>query len=413
MSYDMSVMNTTQLALFGGPPAVTSRLLSAGRRPPVLEWVKRDLIDLLDTGQIADPEPTRDLEKAFASYTGAKHCLSMVNGTAAIRAGLWVLGVGQNPDDEVICPSLTSWSAVMPIVSVGAKVVFADVEAATLSLDPRDVLRRITSKTKAVIVAHMLGMSADLDELVEICKIGNVPLIEDACLAEGVRYRGRHVGTFGAFGCFSLQSGKALSAGEGGLLVTNDSNLYQRAVLCGHPKRVDELSPEHLVYRHTPLGGVKNRLNSVTAIIALGALEQLDDYLKMAATATSRFINRIKHLKGVGALKAGLEVCAAHHYPVILYDADVAGVSCDQLIRALTAEGVPVERRLEAQHRHVFFVERDYDPDDLPVTCDCADRVLRLPRLHYATEEMVDQCVEAFRKVWGQLDVLNDSQHLR
>ena len=197
-----------KLALFGGPPAVTGDLRAAGAGGVVTDWAKAKVNELLDAGGIGlSMSPMiQELEAAFADYTGAKYCLSMVNGTAGIRTALWICQVG--PGDEVICPSFTWWPTTVPAASMGAKVVFAEIEPDTLGLDPEDVEKRITSRTKAVVVVHVMGMPANLDGLAAVCKKHGLPLIEDACLAPGARYRGRCVGTFGEFGIFSMQEGK-------------------------------------------------------------------------------------------------------------------------------------------------------------------------------------------------------------
>ena len=348
------------------------------------------------------------LEEEFARYTRALHCVSMVNGTAAIRTALWVLGVGRNKNDEVICPSFTWWPTVTPVTGLGAQVVFAEIDPTTLTLDPADVVRRITTKTKAVIVVHPLGMPADLDGLTDVCGHHNLPIIEDCCLAPGARYRGRHVGTFGAFGCFSMQAGKALPAGEGGLLITNDQDLYERAVLCGHPKRIKTLSEPYRGYGGTPIGGVKNRLNSIAALIGIDSLRQLDNYTAQAATAARRLFNGMAHLPGLDLLRVEPHVRPIYHYPVVRYDALRTGVNCTRLLEALQAEGLTANRNADLQHHHRFFVEQGSDPHDLPITNACAEGIIWLPRLHNADDQLIDQCIEAFVKVWANLDKLKD-----
>lgn len=406
--------SNSTLALFGGQPIVTGDLRAAGAWAVVTDWAKAKVNELLDAGGmgLSKSPMIQELEAAFADYSGAKYCLSMVNGTAGIRTALWVCQVG--PGDEVICPSFTWWPTTVPAASMGAKVVFAEIEPDTLGLDPTDVEKRITSRTKAVVVAHILGMPANLDGLVAVCKKHSLPLIEDACLAPGARYRGRCVGTFGEFGIFSLQAGKGLPAGEGGLLICNDLDLYEKALAYGHAKRIKNLSRKWQSYDVTPLGGVKNRLHSVSAVIGLGSLKELDSNIAKARYSALRVQERILRLPGLSTFRQEPHIQKIYHYNVVFYDAAVTGVSCERVLEALAAEGLPVSRtaRLSQsclQHQQRFFVERGSDPNDLPVTRKCADRTLMLPRLHNADDDLLDQCARAFEKVWDNLDQLRDS----
>jgi len=414
----MSAGNESDLALFGGTPAVTGDLDAAGCWPIVSDWAKEKVKEVLDAdgcglrevgadgSKLRDVSPTVALENAFTEYTGAAHCLSMVNGTNAIRAALWALGVGEG--DEVICPSYTFWSTTMPVVGLGAKVVFAEVDPETLNIDPEDFERRITEKTKAVIPVHMFGLPADLDALVSVCRERGIHMIEDCCLAPGALYRDRHVGNFGAFGCFSMQAGKGLPAGEGGLLISNHRELFEDAVACGHCLRLRQLREKWSVYRRTVLGGVKNRLNVISAIIGHGSLKQLDEHIALARSAVVSFQEGIRHLPGLAPRRIEPHMQPIYHYNIMLYDSAVTGVGFKRICEALTAEGLPARKISWPQHQEPYFAEIGWQPDDLPVTRATVDRALCLPRLHFADESLIQQCITAVAKVWDNLDQLTD-----
>ena len=410
--------NENNLALFGGTPVVTGDLEAAGCWPIVSDWAKTNVMEVLDAdgrglrelgadgSALHEVSPTVALENAFADYTGAADCLSLVNGTTAIRTALWALGVGDG--DEVICPSYTFWSTTMPVVGLGAKVVFAEVDPETLNLDPEDVERRITEKTKAVIPVHMFGLPADLDALVRVCKKHGIHMIEDCCLAPGARYRDRHVGNFGSFGCFSMQAGKGLPAGEGGLLISNDRERFEDAVACGHCLRLRQLREKWSVYKRTVLGGVKSRLNVISAIIGHGSLKQLDEHIARATSAVVRFQDGIRHLPGLSQRRTEPYLQPIYHYNIMLYDSAATGVTFQRICEALTAEGLPARKTSWPQHQEPYFAEQGWQPDDLPVTQATIDRVLSLPRLHFADESLIEQCIAAVAKVWDNLDQLSD-----
>jgi perosamine synthetase len=164
-------------------------------------------------------------EENFASYIGCKHAVATSSCTGAITLGLAALGIG--PDDEVILAD-TNWIAtVAPVVHLGATPIFVDVLEETWCLDPMLVRQSITSKTKAIIVTHLYGNLANLTELIQIGQDFNIPIIEDAAEAIGSRFGGQLAGSFGRFGVFSFHGTKTLSTGEGGMLITNDSSLYE------------------------------------------------------------------------------------------------------------------------------------------------------------------------------------------
>jgi dTDP-4-amino-4,6-dideoxygalactose transaminase len=167
-------------------------------------------------------------EKDFARYCGAEHCLGFNSGTSALHVAMILLGIGQG--DEVITTPATFVATSWAISYVGARPVFVDVDDATFNLDPKAVERAISSRTKAILPVHLYGHPADLDPLLKLCAIHNLPLIEDACQAHGAKYRGKVVGTFGAMSAFSFYPGKNLGAyGEGGALVTNNAAYAARA----------------------------------------------------------------------------------------------------------------------------------------------------------------------------------------
>ena len=177
-------------------------------------------------GGVGAPEMTA-LETDWAAFVGRSACLLFNSGTAAIHAALYALGIG--PGDEVITTSYTFAGTWQPILQQGAVPVFVDIDPRTFDLDPARIEERITPRTKAIIAVHIGGMPADLDEILAIAERHELHVIEDACQAHGATYHGRQVGSIGVVGCYSLNSSKILSGGEGGLLVADDPEILARA----------------------------------------------------------------------------------------------------------------------------------------------------------------------------------------
>jgi dTDP-4-amino-4,6-dideoxygalactose transaminase len=177
-------------------------------------------------GGVGAPEMT-DLEAEWAAFIGRDECLLFNSGTAAIHSALY--GIGIEPGDEVITTAYTFAGTWQPILHQGATPVFVDIDPRSYNLDPRRVEAAITPRTRAIIAVHIGGLPADLDELIAIAERHGLYLVEDACQAHGATYHGRQVGSFGVVACYSLNSSKILTGGEGGLLVADDPDVLARA----------------------------------------------------------------------------------------------------------------------------------------------------------------------------------------
>lgn len=212
-----------------------------------------------------------EFENSFASYVGVKHATTVSNGTVAIHLALLALGIGEG--DEVIVPTLTYISSVNTIVYTGAKPVFVDSLQETWQIDPSDVIRKITPKTKAIMAVHLYGHPCDMDALVAICKEHNLFLVEDCAEAIGTLYKGKHVGTFGDISTFSFFGNKTITTGEGGMVITNDETLHDRSV---HFK--GQGLAKHRQYWHDVIG-YNYRMTNICAAIGLAQLEQVESVL--------------------------------------------------------------------------------------------------------------------------------------
>lgn len=212
-----------------------------------------------------------EFENAFAKYVGVKHAASVSNGTVAIHLALLALGIGEG--DEVIVPTLTYIASVNSIVYTGATPVFVDSVKDSWQIDPADVAKKITPKTKAIIAVHLYGHPCDMDALVDICKKRDLFLIEDCAEAIGTLYKGKHVGTFGDISTFSFFGNKTITTGEGGMVVTNDETLHDRSL---HFK--GQGLAKHRQYWHDVIG-YNYRMTNICAAIGLAQLEQIEQVL--------------------------------------------------------------------------------------------------------------------------------------
>lgn len=233
---------------------------------------KKYVNDCLDSTWVSSKGKYISLfEEQFAGYTGVKYATAVSNGTIALHLSLVALGIG--PGDEVIVPTLTYIASVNAIAYTGATPVFVDSLESTWQIDPEDVRRKITPRTRAIMAVHLYGHPCEMDELVAIAKSNDLFMIEDCAEAFGSLYKGHHVGCFGDISAYSFFGNKTITTGEGGMVVTNDDTLHDRAV----HYRGQGLA-KHREYWHDVVG-YNYRMTNICAAIGLAQLERADRFL--------------------------------------------------------------------------------------------------------------------------------------
>ena len=251
-------------------------------RPSLGGNEKKYVNECLDSTWISSKGQYVDLfEDSFARYTGAEHALTVSNGTVAIHLALVTLGIGAG--DEVLVPTLTYIASVNTIVHAGATPVFVDSLRETWQLDPEDVRRHITPKTRAIMVVHLYGYPCDMNAIMEIAREHGLFVIEDCAEAFGARIEGRHVGTFGDVSTFSFFGNKTVTTGEGGMVTTNDATLAERA---RHLK--GQGLAKHRVYWHDVVG-YNYRMTNICAAIGLAQMERADELIARKLALAERY----------------------------------------------------------------------------------------------------------------------------
>lgn len=202
-------------------------------KPNILEKDILLVAEVLRSGMLVQGKYVAQLENSFIKYTGSKHASAVSNGTATLHLALKTLGIKEG--DEVIVPAFSYMATANVVELVGAKPIFVDIDSSTFNIDILKIEENITTRTKAIIPVHEFGLACDIESIINLAKKYNLFVIEDAACALGAKYNGKHVGTFGNFGSFSLHPRKAISSGEGGVLITNDDNLDNKVkVLRNH-----------------------------------------------------------------------------------------------------------------------------------------------------------------------------------
>lgn len=212
-----------------------------------------------------------EFEDKFAKYVGAKRAVAVQSGTAAIHMALYESGIGRG--DEVIVPSLTFVATVNPVLYVGAKPVIVDVDPETWNIDPEEIKKAITEKTRAIICVHVYGNSCDMDSIIKIAREYNLYVIEDATESLGATYKGRQTGTFGDLGCFSFNGNKLITTGGGGMIVTDDETKAE------HIKFLVNQARDHSKGYYHPEMGFNYRMTNIEAALGLAQLRRIDEFL--------------------------------------------------------------------------------------------------------------------------------------
>jgi len=427
----MSVVSKKgSLAIHGGPKTVTA---DHGPRIPYLGQAEKQAVRaLMEEGCISIADRAgivEELEEALKSYFGSAYALSTNTGTAAIHSALYAVGVG--PGDEVLVPSYTWLATVSPVLHCGAIPVFCDIDLKTLTIDPADMKRKISARTKAAIPVHLWGHPAEMDEIMELSASHGFSVVEDASHAHGGTYRGRKVGTIGHVGCFSMQASKAVASGEGGFLVTNDQAIYERAMLLGmHPERLGHCLtiPAYARYAETGLG-YKYRIHPLAAAIALAQLRTLDERNADRNAKLNRLTAGLADIPWITPPYTAPHVTRGGYYGYrVVFDPNAfGGLDMLRFISALNAEGVlaeperyvmlhlsPLYRDLPIEGgRPVLHKLGEGDAERLsllalPVTESVVPRLIGLHIAHYAqiSDELIDQYIEAFHKVADHVDEL-------
>ncbi len=241
--------------------------------PSLGETEKDYLMKCIDSNYVSIIGPyVPEFEEKLANYLNIKRAVSTQSGTAAIHMALYELGIGI--DDEVIVPALTFIATVNPILYVGAKPVIVDVDLKTWNIDPEEIRKAITPKTKAIIPVHLYGNPCEMDEILDIAEEYNLYIIEDATESLGATYNGKYTGTFGDFGCFSFNGNKIITTGGGGMIVTDDT---QRAE---HIKfLVNQARDNKKGYYHPELG-FNYRMTNIESALGLAQLSRLSEFLE-------------------------------------------------------------------------------------------------------------------------------------
>lgn len=314
--------------------------------PSLIGNEKKYLIECIDTNWISwQGKFVGQLEKSLCDYCSTEYAVAVVNGTYALIIALRALNIGEG--DEVIVPAFTMSASAFAVESVGATVVWVDTEEHRMTLDPEDVSKKITDKTKAVIAVHLYGYAADVDALLSICDPLDIPVIEDAAESFGATIGGKRVGGLGKVACHSFHN-KIISSGEGGALTTNDPELFEKIVELRVP------SPDNSTGKILTLN---NRMSNIVAAVALAQLERVDEIIDLRRSRAQIYKDRLHGIDGLGMISERIDELSVYWRYQILIDPRI--MSNDQMVDSLRQKGIESRTVFSLMPYHSYYQKID------------------------------------------------------
>ncbi|MGG3523919.1 aminotransferase class V-fold PLP-dependent enzyme [Bacillus pseudomycoides] len=406
-----------KLALFGGSKAVTIDL--EYKWPIITPEDKTYLLDMLNENEISfnfKPEEIRRLEANFKNYLNVPYCLALNSGTSALYTAFLAIGISEG--DEVIVPSYTFPATVMPLIHMGAKIIFADSEKDTPLVSIDDIKSKITQKTKLILVTHMDGFPAQVDVLSEWLRKSEYKavIVEDCAQAMGAEIGGKKVGTFGDLAIFSFQQKKLLTGGEGGLLVIKNKEHYESSILFSYLQKrsFEEVTDDKLrAYSYTGLG-FNFRIHPFAAGMVNQQFLRIDEYINKRRTSMNLLKESLKNISEVKLLDRIHANTLPSYFSVKFIYLDKE-INIEKYVNALNAEGVPIAiSTTKPLHLEPIFSKYknkkfsiDLLVDDISdqiresyINCEIySSKNLRLPAYYDLTEEKAFEIANAFKKV--------------
>ena len=358
---------------------------------------EKAVIETLRSKWISTGPKTQEFEKKFANMLGAEFALATSNCTVALHLAMIMAEVGQG--DEVICPSLTFIATVNAIRYVGAKPVFADIKSyENLNIDPEDIIKKVTDKTKAIVVMHYGGFACDMDEIMAISKKYGLKVIEDSCHGPLSEYNEKKLGTIGDMGCFSFFSNKNLSTGEGGMLVTNNKKYFDKAKLLrshGMTSLSYERSKDHSDGYDVIDLGYNYRMDDIRASIGIAQLGKLANDIRKRAAIRKIYVESLKDTDEIIIPFRNYQDLSSNHiFPIVLKNSNYK--NRDLIRRKLSNNGIQTSMHYPAVNLFLLYREKKVS---LPKTEYVSDNEITLPLYSTLSSSNINYICKTLKEV--------------
>lgn len=391
------------LAIHGGSP-VRKSLLPYGRQS-LDDADIQAVVEVLKSDWLTTGPKVGEFEERFAAWVGARRAVSFSSGTAALHGAAFAAGL--EAGDEAITTPMTFCATANCILYQGATPVFADVSPDTLNLDPKEVSKKASTRTKAIFAVDYAGHPAALDELGQLAETqvpqGRRPLlIEDACHALGAEYRGKRVGGIADMTVFSFHPVKHLTTGEGGMVTTNDARLAEtlrRFRNHGISSEARQRQEAGQWFYEMVLLGFNYRLTEIACALGLSQLERLDANVARRREIAAQYDEAFRDLPAIVIPAVREDVNPAWHLYPIRLKLEMLAVGRGEIFQALRAENIGVNVHYIPVHQHPYYRERAKSKESYPVAEHAYERLISLPMFHSMTVQDVEDVIHALLKV--------------
>ncbi len=386
-------------AIEGGSP-VRREMLPYGQ-----QWIDEDdikgVVDVLKGDYLTTGPRINDFECRFAEYVGARYAVAVANGTAALHAAAFAAGIG--PGDEVITTPITFAASANCVLYMGGKPVFSDIRDSDWNIDQNEIEGQLSSRTKAIIPVHFTGLPVDIDEIQQIAREHNLVVIEDAAHALGATYKGQRIGGLSQMTIFSFHPVKHITTGEGGMITTDDKELYQRLVQFrshGITRDRQQLrSDEGPWYYEMQFEGYNYRLTDLQAALGLSQLAKADRFLKRRREIVARYIEAFKDIPEISLQVRHNDRESGWHLFIIRLDTGRLKVGRRRVFEALRAENVGVNVHYIPVYLHPYYRDLGYPGGLCPRAEKLYSEIITLPLFPKMTKQDVDDVIEAVHRV--------------
>lgn len=389
----------TELALYGGNP-VRNEYLSYGRH-----WIDESdmeaVIEVLRGDYLTTGPYVKEFETKIADYVGAKYAVAVSNGTAGLHIACLAAGISEG--DEVIVSSLTFAASANCVLYCGGTPVFADIDSRNYNVDPKEIGRLITPKTKAIVAVDFAGQAVDMDTIKEIADKHNLIVIEDAAHALGSEYKGEKVGPKPDMTMFSLHPVKPITTAEGGVMVTNDDDLYKKLML--FRSHGIEKNPEYLYktdgpwYHEQQVLGYNYRLTDVQSALGSSQMDKIDRFITRRRDIAKKYNESFKNIDEIITPFQEDYSNSGWHLYVIQIVPDLLSVRREEIFKALQAENIGVNVHYIPVYYHPYYQELGYEKGLCPNAELFYERAITLPLYPRMTDDDVEDVINAVKKV--------------
>lgn len=386
-------------AIIGGKPA--SKVFIPYGKQCIDENDVNAVTEVLYSDYLTTGPKVSEFEKALCELTGSKYAVAISNGTAALHAACFAAGI--KTGDEVITTPLTFAASANCVLYCGGFPVFADINADTWNIDPREVEKKITSKTKAVLAVDFTGQAVQVDEIREICKRYNLIFIEDAAHSLGTKYSGEYVGNLADLTTFSFHPVKTVTCGEGGAVLTSDKEYYEKMMLFrSHSITRDKDKLNQLLfdgYNEQIDLGYNYRLTDIQAALGISQLKKLQLFSKRRNEIVGYYNEAFSKMPQIIIQKEIYESETTRHLYIIRLNKEQLQINRNEFIKALNAENIGTQVHYIPVYYHPYYQSLGFQKGICPIAEEIYDDIITIPLFYSMTDEDVDCVVKAVRRI--------------